>query len=656
MKRQKIAAFVLALALLAAAWTVPASAAYSMPYYIEVDISSQIVTVYETETKDIARQMLCSTGTNGYTPKGEFLLPGRVKDNERQPWYWIDMFQRYVKYATRIRGQILFHSLPYTRKSLQYIDRQALNEFGQPASHGCIRLRWQDAEFIALNCLEGTYVKIYESSDRKDALRELLFQECYDKSKGYSYDSFLGISDEVGALGRFSEGEAVLNLQYRLRDLGLYDGELNGVYNSTMVNAVRMAQYLMDTGVDGIATIPFQQRMYAPDAPTAMNVRLAEGMSGPAVRALQDNLAVLRLYDDAPDSVYDRAVVDAVTRFQKAYAYEEDGVASPEVQKAVAYEADKLKETFGDEDYSCEQVSETLRLARVNVPEDARLRAEPSEKSNQLKRLPYGSMLIVLQSNDKWSKVRSTYGEGYVANALLAFAEREISLLRYSGVQDAQIYTVGNTAEDYYAGANLPCEVFAEYLAANEQQVDLEALVNYVTVDTKGEGDAVNLREDSSADSAVLDKVENGKSLRVLRRYTDWTQVSYHGQVGYLMNRYLNYWTGPEDALDAEQGDGEAGEFTPRRAIVKCAADGQAAVYDNDADDAQVLGHLKDGVELEVTAIMDGWCRIRYMDREGYMIGEDLRIAPAEEKTEAPIEDSAEGNDEALKVEELLQE
>ena len=175
MKRQKIAAFVLALALLAAAWTVPASAAYSMPYYIEVDISSQIVTVYETETKDIARQMLCSTGTNGYTPKGEFLLPGRVKDNERQPWYWIDMFQRYVKYATRIRGQILFHSLPYTRKSLQYIDRQALNEFGQPASHGCIRLRWQDAAFISENCLPGTLVRIEEGHDpRRQAFEKVL--------------------------------------------------------------------------------------------------------------------------------------------------------------------------------------------------------------------------------------------------------------------------------------------------------------------------------------------------------------------------------------------------------------------------------------------------------------------------------------------------
>lgn len=636
MKRYSIKALVLAALLLLAALPTGAVAKdYDMPYYIEVDVSSQIVTIYDAKTREIARQMLCSTGRNNYTPIGEFTLPRAEQSSDRQPWYYILMFQRYVKYATRIQGQILFHSLPYTRKSLQYIDRQALKEFGLPASHGCIRLRWQDAEFIALKCLPGTKVKIYESGELRQPLRELLYQESYDAAKG-SYDSFLGISDEPGALGRLSEGQAVLNLQYRLRDLGLYGGELSGVYDSATVNAVRMAQYLMNTGVDGIATIDFQQRMYASDAPTAMNVTLSEGMGGPAVRKLQDNLAALRLYDDAPDSVYDRAVVEAVTRFERAYAYDEDGVATPEVQKAVAYEADRLREAFGEADYSCEQVSETLRLARVSAKGGARLRDEPAESGRQLARLPYGATLIALEDSGDWCRVRGTDGEGYAPKDQLAFAEREIIQLRYSGDPNAQVCVVGNSAEDYLAGANLPCEVFAEYLAANEQQVDVDALVNYVTVDTHGEGEAVNLRQDSSADSAVLDAVGDGVSLRVLRRYSEWTQVNYRGQAGYLMNRYLSFWTGPEDALDAETDASAAGEFKPRPARVKCAADGQAAVYAEDADDAQVLGHLKDGTELEVVGILDGWCRIRYKDHEGYMIGEDLRIAPAEEE---PVDD-----------------
>ena len=629
MKYQKIIA--LALALLVFALALPAlaeaPAGYNMPYYIEVDISSQIVTVYDSTDGSIVRQMLCSSGSNNHTPKGTFILPDRGRDTDRGPWYYIYMFRRYVKYATPIRGQILFHSLPYTRKSLQSIDRDALKTFGFPTSHGCIRLRWQDAEFIALNCLPGTGLKIYESGDRKESLRELLFQESFDASKGYSYDSFLGISHEEGALCRTSEGQAVLNLQYRLRDLGLYDGELDGVYDSSTVNAVRMAQYLMDSGVDGIATLEFQEKVYAQDAPTAMNVTLSEGVSGPAVRNLQDNLATLKLYSDEPDSVYDRAVVEAVSRFQQAYAYEEDGVASPEVQKAIAYEAQRLLETFGESDYTCEPVTEALRMARVNIQQGARLREQASKDSRQLKRLNYGTVMIVLDEEKEWSHVRTGSGDGYTMSSLLDFAEREVSMLRYTGAQDGQIYTIGNTLEDYHSGANLPCEVFAEYLAANEQQVDVDALVNYVTVDTHGEGDAVNLRESDDADSAVLDMVENGKSLRALIRYSEWTQVNYHGQTGYLMNRYLNYWTGPEDALDSETYD-DAENFDPKRAVVKCAADGQAAVYAEDEDDAEVLGHLPDGTEVQVLDVLDGWCRVEYMGHTGFMIGEDLIVEP----------------------------
>lgn len=601
----------------------PAPASYTMPYYIEVDISSQIVTIYDSADGAIVRQMLCSTGSNNHTPKGEFFLPDRGRDTDRQPWYYIYMFRRYVKYATCIRGQILFHSLPYTRKSLQSIDRDALKTFGYPTSHGCIRLRWQDAEFIALNCLKGTYVKIYESGDRKESLRELLFQESFDASKGYSYDSFLGISHEEGALGRTSEGQEVLNLQYRLRDLGLYDGELDGVYDSGTVNAVRMAQYLMDTGVDGIATLEFQERVYAQDAPTAMNVTLSEGVSGPAVRNLQDNLTALKLYGDEPDSVYDRAVVEAVTRFQQAYAYDEDGVATPEVQKAIAYEAQRLQETFGESDYTCEQVTEPLRMAMVNIQKGARLREQASTDSRQLKRLNYGTVMIVLDEAGDWSHVRGSDFEGYTLSSLLSFAEREVSMLRYTAEADGRIYTIGNSLEDYHSGANLPCEVFAEYLAANEQQVDVDALVNYVTVDTHGEADAVNLRESDDAESAVLDVVEDGKSLRVLSRYSEWTQVMFKGQTGYLMNRYLSFWTGPEDALDAQTYD-DAAEFEPVQAVVKCAADGQAAVYAQDEDDAEVLGHLPDGTEVQVLDVLDGWCRVEYMGHTGYMIGEDL--------------------------------
>ena len=633
MKPKRILALAMA-ALLLFASACPgalAAKAYDMPYYIVVDISSQIVTIYRTSDQQIVRQALCSSGAHDRTPLGTFTMPRAERKVYRAPWYYISAFSRYVKYASRIYKGILFHSIPYTRKSVQYIDKEAADTFGYPTSHGCIRMRWQDCQFIAENCLAGTKVKIYKSGERNDDLRELLLQESYDSSTGLSYESFLGIPSEEGVLGRFSEGQEVLNLQYRLRDLGLYAGELNGVYGSATVNAVRVAQTLMGVDASGMATAEFQQGIYSADAPTAMDVALSEGMSGPAVRQLQQDLTTLRLYSDDPDSVYDQAVVDAVKGFERAYGYEEDGVATAEIQKAIDYEAGKVLETFGDSDYACEWASDELNFARVNAKAGLKLREGASQDSKQIKRLSNGTARMVLEKGDHWSRVRTGSDEGYVKNSFLKFSSREIAMLKYTASGDDTVYTVGNSAQDYYSSGKLPCEVFAEYLAANDQRVDVSSLADYATVNTQGAADSLNLREAPNTESAVLDTVENGKHLVVQRRYTDWTLVTYRGREGYLLNEYLDFWTGPADALDEELDADKIDASMVLYALVQSSVDEAASVFDDDSDEARVLGHLPDDVQVDVLEMGDGWCLISYKDHQGYMLAEDLQLVLADE-------------------------
>ena len=538
-----------------------------MPYRIEVDISSQIVTVYENKTGEIARQMLCSTGMGDSTPVGNFVM--EPEDNRhRKPWYWIGEFKRYVRYPARIFGALLFHSLPYTDRSLFALDKQAAKEFGFPASHGCARLRWQDARFISDNCQPGTAVRIYKSGERKESLRRLLYQESYDASRGFSYDNFLGISDEPGALSRDSRGQEVLNLQYRLRDLGLFDGEINGVYDSATINAVRLAQYMLDQPLTGAATVELREALYADDAPTAMNVALGEGMSGPAVRKLQQNLAALRLYDEAEiDSVYDVGVSDAVKLFQLVYGYKRDGAASTEVQKAIDYEAGKVRETFGDAAYECQR------------------------------------------------------NEG----------DEHVQLI-YVAPEDGLVYTVGCTDEDVKAGARAPSKVFAEYLAANEQDTDISSLVNFVTVDTQGQAPSLNLRQRADVDGAVLAQVPDGASLRVDRQYAEWTRVRFRGAEGYLMNRYLRFWTGPEDALDTGDDD----EDVPDVSLIDYAeavSSGEegVGVFDRNREDARLLGHLPDGAQVTVLEISGDWGLIQYRGHKGYCRLDDLRLVILED-------------------------
>mgnify|MGYP002546375592 FL=1 len=151
----------------------PASAAYDRPYYIELDLTNQIVTIYNTADKSIARQMLCSAGMNDATLTGVWYMPQRQNDMERKEWYYFRFFRCYAKWATRYYYNYFFHSITFNDNRNDAMNAKAAAQFGVPASHGCVRLRVEDAEFIAKNCLAGTRVEVYKSGVKNEDLRLL---------------------------------------------------------------------------------------------------------------------------------------------------------------------------------------------------------------------------------------------------------------------------------------------------------------------------------------------------------------------------------------------------------------------------------------------------------------------------------------------------
>lgn len=134
----------------------------STPYYIKVNYGAQVVTVYKKDSNGNyttpVKAMVCSTGSA--TPKsGVYSIPGR--------WAWGALFGNvYGQYCVKITGNILFHSVPYLRggdhASLEYWEYDKL---GTAASAGCIRLKVEDAKWIFNNCVNGTKVEFYSSSN-----------------------------------------------------------------------------------------------------------------------------------------------------------------------------------------------------------------------------------------------------------------------------------------------------------------------------------------------------------------------------------------------------------------------------------------------------------------------------------------------------------
>lgn len=130
------------------------------PFYIKVSISDQRVYVYRWSDggyNQLIKTMICSTGFGNSTPRGVFVSPGQ-RDAR---WHYFAEFHCWAQYAFIIKGNILFHSVIYSRKDENSLRRSTLAHLGHKASHGCVRLKVEDAKWIYEHCGEGQVIEIY---------------------------------------------------------------------------------------------------------------------------------------------------------------------------------------------------------------------------------------------------------------------------------------------------------------------------------------------------------------------------------------------------------------------------------------------------------------------------------------------------------------
>ncbi|WMI80549.1 L,D-transpeptidase [Anaerotignum sp. MB30-C6] len=142
-------------------WLVPIYAgAESYPYYITVNLTQNIVTVYNMDEEGRytlpEKAFYCSGGEE--TPVGTF--------HTSDKYVWRPLFgDVYGQYATRVTGHILFHSVPYLQQDKSTLEYEEYNKLGEIASMGCIRMTVEDVKWIYDNCPSGTSVKMYRSNE-----------------------------------------------------------------------------------------------------------------------------------------------------------------------------------------------------------------------------------------------------------------------------------------------------------------------------------------------------------------------------------------------------------------------------------------------------------------------------------------------------------
>ena len=143
--------------------------------------------------------------------------------------------------------------------------------------------------------------------------------------------------DNVVTIRQGTSGDAVLRLQERLTALGYYNSRRDGVCMADDAAAIRAFQRMNGLSVDGVAGYDTQVLLYSATAigsdgimagaSVDVSVTLRRGMTGEAVRALQQRLITLGYLSGTADGIYGTATAEAVYNFQKRNGLTRDGVA-----------------------------------------------------------------------------------------------------------------------------------------------------------------------------------------------------------------------------------------------------------------------------------------------------------------------------------------
>lgn len=136
------------------------------PYAIQVNKSQNSIVIYKKDQNGKYttpyRAMVCSVGFD--TPVGEFTT------SDKYEWKIVNG-NVWAQYATRVVGNVLFHSMPYASNTKDSLLTRYYNQLGSTLSASCIRISARDAEWIMKNCPAGTRVQIYESESEEPLAR-----------------------------------------------------------------------------------------------------------------------------------------------------------------------------------------------------------------------------------------------------------------------------------------------------------------------------------------------------------------------------------------------------------------------------------------------------------------------------------------------------
>ena len=235
-------------------------------------------------------------------------------------------------------------------KDLGYLSGSADGKFGVATQAAVIAFQKNNNLTADGKAGVATLSKLYSGTAKKSSGTQVKLDDGNSSGRDTSDISSTGyVTLESG-----SSGDQVRTLQKRLKDLGYYNGSVDGSYGESTTAAVMAFQLRNNLTVDGKAGPATQRVLYGSKANISYpSMRM--GDEGSSVKNLQYTLYELGYYDGAIDGKYGQTTADAVRAFQiQNNITPVDGVAGSKTLSKM-YSSDAVAATAANMDYGTAQ-------------------------------------------------------------------------------------------------------------------------------------------------------------------------------------------------------------------------------------------------------------------------------------------------------------
>ena len=260
--------------------------------------------------------------------------------------------------------------------------------------------------------------------------------------------------------------------------------------------------------------------------------------------------------------------------------------------------------------------------------------------------LSKGTTVAVLNNSSSWYKVSVNGKEGYVSGEYLTGTTATDVALGTGTVKcssSVNFRSAPNTSSTSYGELKNGTKVNVVGVSSGWYKVTYNGKTgyihpDYITLASSSTGTAiapsntvtsttgtagtvkcsssVNLRSEANTSSSILAELKNGTAVTVVSTANGWCKVTYSGKTGYIKQDYVSTTGSASNNTSASTGTA---------AVVKCSS--TVNFRSAASTSSTILGELKNGTAVTVLSTSNGWSKVSYAGKTGYISADYLVTA-----------------------------